>query len=290
MTAALLRAAFFVTAYWVLNTGYSFAQEAVSVHLTLGNPSQAVRNPAARDNYLVVHDEYCLSYNSSTGLANWVSWRLCADDIGSADRGGLDFSRDDELPESFPKIPVQLYNGSGLDKGHWCPSMDRSRRSKGQKMTFKSTNCGPQAPKLNRGPWGQHEGGRRDLAGQGKELYIVAGPAGRGGQGEKGFRLFLGRGVIPWEGDHAANNGFDVPAWCWATCVILDEKEGNDLRRVTKRTPTLAVIMPNVQTIAGKWQDFQRPIRDVEQLTGLNLFDLVDEDVQEAIETLPLAD
>ncbi|MDE2103069.1 MAG: DNA/RNA non-specific endonuclease [Patescibacteria group bacterium] len=269
-------------------TASAGAQESVSLHLTLGNPSQAVAHPAARNNYLVIHEEYCASFNVSSGCCNWVSWHLCADDIGGADRGGLDFVRDDLLPEAFPKVTLQLYNGAGFDKGHGCPSKDRSKRAKSQRGTFRSTNLLAQAPKLNRGPWGQHEDHRRQLAGQGKELYIIVGPAGRGGLGAKSFRQSLGRIEPRWMVANASDNGFDVPAWCWSACVILDEKEGNDLDRVTKKTATLAVIMPNTQTISGKWQDFQETIHDIEELTGLDLFDLVEGDVQDAIEHAPV--
>jgi endonuclease G len=250
----------------------------------MGNPSQASHDPANANNYLVIRDEYAYSYNAGTGLANWVSWRLAAEDVGNADRSGLDFSRDEELPANFPRTPVQLYGNSGFDKGHICPSKDRSRRSKGQKNTFKTTNCFPQAPAVNRGPWNQHEEYRRDKAAEGKELYVVAGPAGRGGLGDKGFRQSLGRTRPEWEHTKQPGSGFDVPAWCWAVALVLDDKEGNDLKRVGRKTPTLAVIMPNVQDIAGPWSSYLRRIRDVEELTGFDLFDLVDEDVQELLE------
>jgi endonuclease G len=262
-------------------------QEAVSPHLTLGNPTQAVKNPKVRDNFLIVHDECCISFNATTGLCNWVSWRLAGDDIGSAERAGMDFKRDDALPEDYPKGPMQLYANSGFDKGHVMPYKDRSKRIKSGRNTFLSTNCMPQAPKVNRGPWGQHEQHRRDLALAGKELYVVAGPAGRGGNGEKGFRQALGRESPPWSHGGQPGNGFDVPAWCWAAAVMLDDRPGNDLKRITKKTPTVAVIMPNTQDIDGEWQNFQHSISDVEQLTGFDLFDLVDEDIQEAIESAP---
>jgi endonuclease G len=272
-------------ACWILNTGHAFAQESISPNMTMGNPSHASHDSSNWSNYLVVRDEYCYSYNVGTGLANWVSWRLAADDIGNADRAGLDFSRDEELPENFPRTPVQIYGKSGFDKGHWCPSKDRSRRAKGQKLTFKLPNCGPQAPALNRGPWMRHEDHRRDIAAEGKELYIVAGPAGRGGIGDKGFRQSLGRTRPEWEYSKQPGSGFDVPAWCWAVALVLDEKEGDDLKRVNKKTVTLAVIMPNTQEITGSWETFQRRVRDVEDLTGFDLFDLVDEDVQDLLET-----
>jgi endonuclease G len=283
-----MREIFLAAIAWFALFAVSQAQDSISIHLTMGNPSRAVANKALRENYLVLHDECAMSFNATIGISNWVSWRLAADDIGNADRADLDFVRDVMLPEEFPKTPVQLYRNSGFDKGHVMPAADRSRRAKGMRGTFLLTNCMPQAPKLNRGPWNRHEAHRRELAAGGKELFIIAGPAGWGGLGEKGFRRSLGRDVPDWTGKKPLSPGFDVPGWCWGACLILDDRDGDDLARVTAKTPALAVIMPNTQEIDGPWEKYQVPVRWVEDLTGLNLFDLVDEEVQDAIEAAPV--
>ena len=51
-----------------------------------GNPSGAVHDPAAPDpsNYLMVKEEFALSYNSKLGTPNWVSYRLHKADMGRA--------------------------------------------------------------------------------------------------------------------------------------------------------------------------------------------------------------
>jgi DNA/RNA endonuclease G (NUC1) len=53
-----------------------------SVHLALGNPSNAGKNP---DNYLMVKPQYALSYNNSKGTPNWVSWELNKSYLGGVD-------------------------------------------------------------------------------------------------------------------------------------------------------------------------------------------------------------
>jgi len=62
-------------------------QESVSVHLTLGNPSDATEDVTNKDNFLMVKPQYALSYNDTKGGPNWVSWHLQASDIGNEPRG-----------------------------------------------------------------------------------------------------------------------------------------------------------------------------------------------------------
>src|SRR2546427_2335377 len=68
-------------------------QESVSIHLTVGNPSGATDDTGNKDNFLMVKDQYALSFNNTKGGPNWVSWHLQASDIGNENRG--DFHPDD---------------------------------------------------------------------------------------------------------------------------------------------------------------------------------------------------
>jgi endonuclease G len=52
------------------------ARNIPSVHLLLGNPSQATTNINNPDNDLMIKPQYVLSYNRSNGTPNWVSWQL----------------------------------------------------------------------------------------------------------------------------------------------------------------------------------------------------------------------
>jgi len=76
-------------------------QQSVSIHLTLGNPSDATDAATNKDNFLLVKDQYALSFNNTKGEPNWVSWHLQASDIGDESRG--DFHPDIACP-GFKKI------------------------------------------------------------------------------------------------------------------------------------------------------------------------------------------
>ncbi len=45
------------------------AEPVTSIHLLLGNPSNATENIANVDNYLMIKPQYALSYNNSKGTA-----------------------------------------------------------------------------------------------------------------------------------------------------------------------------------------------------------------------------
>jgi endonuclease G len=82
-----------------------------SVHLALGNPSNADTDP---NNYLMIKPQYALSYNNSKGIPNWVSWQLNKSWLGSVDRKN-DFRPDTELPASWYQVRPSDYTGGGYD-------------------------------------------------------------------------------------------------------------------------------------------------------------------------------
>jgi endonuclease G, mitochondrial len=131
------------------------AIKVASPHLPFGNPSEAGRAP---NNQLVLRPQFAASWNASKRIPNWVSWRLVASDIGDTERS--QFYSDPEISTPSPKD----YTRSGYDRGHLCPSKDRSDTPENNKATFTMLNIFPQSPDCNRGPWEKAERFERDLA------------------------------------------------------------------------------------------------------------------------------
>lgn len=144
-------------------------------HIAVGNPTNATNEPKNRTNFLIERPQYALSFNNTLAYPNWVSWHLQAKDVGGVDRG--DFVPDRNLPTGFKRIVPRDYTGTGYDRGHLCPSKDRSATEEDNDATFLMSNIFPQAPGNNRGPWKDLEEYSRYLLKAGNELYIVAGPA-----------------------------------------------------------------------------------------------------------------
>jgi endonuclease G len=152
----------------------SNVEQAQKTYLALGNPSNATQSVSNADNYLMVNNAYALSYNNSRGGANWVAWRISETDFGAAERQN-DFRPDPNLPKTFTRITPADYTGSGFDRGHLCPSADRSSSPEANSATFFMTNMVPQTPDLNRNVWNDFETYSRDLVKRGKvDLYVVA--------------------------------------------------------------------------------------------------------------------
>ena len=237
-------------------------------HLAMGNPSGATADKGRPDDYLVKKRQYALSYNNSKGTPNWVSWNLSKKWLGNSRRGNA-FAPDTTLPGGFLSVRPNDYHASGFDRGHLCPSADRSASKEDQDATFLMTNMAPQAPNLNRVTWEKLEEYCRGQANQGRELFIVAGTAGRGGFGEEGYRSFL----------HGHKGKVLVPGKCWKVVLILPEGV-TDPKKVTAADARMfAVILPNVQGLDTAWRTYSVSVADVEELTGYTFFSGLPADV-----------
>lgn len=118
----------------------------------MGIPSGATTDVNNPFNYLLLRSQYAVSYHRDNGRPNWVSWHLDSSWIGSAPRQD-DFRPDTSLPAGrYPVLDID-YSGSGFDRGHNCPSGDRTRSIPDNSATFLMTNRVPQSPNNNQGPW-----------------------------------------------------------------------------------------------------------------------------------------
>ncbi|MEP6901690.1 MAG: DNA/RNA non-specific endonuclease, partial [Actinomycetota bacterium] len=232
--------------------------------LLLGNPSNATPDIANENNYLLVKPQYTLSHNRSKATPNWVAWRLDSNWLGSTPRQD-DFRPDPSLPAGWYQVTDTDYSGSGYDRGHMCPSGDRTNSVANNSATFLMTNFVPQLPANNQGPWEDFESYCRTLAGQGNEIYIVSGPVGNIGT--------------------IANGRIVVPQSTWKVVLVLPNGT-NDLQRITRATRTIGIIVPNQPplNINAPWRDFRVSVDTVENLTGFNFFSNVPKNTQELIE------
>jgi endonuclease G len=234
------------------------------VNLLLGNPSQATSDPGTSgNNYLILRPQYALSYNNTKRIPNWSSWQLNRSWIGQAPRQSS-FRPDPTLPDKWYRVKPTDYSGSGYDRGHMTPSADRDNTPENQASTFFMTNIVPQAPDNNQGPWVMLENYCRDLAMQGKDLYIVAGNYGN-------------KGVLPKE-------KITIPETVWKVIVVMN-RPGQTPQDVTPNTRVIAVEMPNSQGIREKpWQSFQVSVDSLEAKTGYDFLSRVAPDVQKLLE------
>lgn len=245
--------------FFVLCTNETNAQ--TEIKLVLGNPSNAVADINTSDNYLVVHSGFVLSYNKQRGGANWVAWHLSASDIGNAERTNA-FAPDTTLPRDWWIKPSDL-SLKGYDRGHLCPSEERTDSEANNRETFLMSNMQPQTARLNRGAWKSLENYiQKTVTRNNVEAYIYAGCYGDKGR---------------------IKDKITIPTNCYKIAVILSEGN-NDLRRITKDTTLIAADFPNEKDNKTGWKNYIATVDDIEEKTGFDFLSTLPEAIQTIIE------
>lgn len=259
-------------------------------NLIMGNPSKAT-NPAqnkklpedVRNNYLLDHTYFQTSYNDKEGIPNWVSWHLSSDYIGTYPRAAK-FAMDKTLLETAGFHPVhhEDYTGSGFDRGHMTAHDDRARAKEMSDGTFICTNILPQSPANNRGAWEALERYGRILASKpnNKDLFIVAGGLGEGGEGETADHKRTG---VKTTIGARAERQIRVPAFTYKIIMVTDKNDNpnadpkNPLTWISEKTRLIAVKMPNNMTVPETaWgtapTDYRISVAELEKETGYTFF------------------
>jgi endonuclease G len=239
-------------------------------NLALGNPSGAVTSTSSPTNYLLIRPQHALGYNRDAGKPIWVSWHLDQNELGSAPRQD-DFRADTDLPSGWYQVKTSDYTGFGFDRGHNCPSADRTATVADNSATFLMTNMMPQAPNNNQQTWADLEDYCRTLVRAGNELYIVCGSYGRGGTGSMGYQTTIAGGKIT------------VPANCWKVVVVLPVGS-NDLSRVTSSTRVIAINTPNDNSLNAAWSGYRTSVDAIEAAAGLDLLSALPTSLQNTLE------
>ncbi|SDY44033.1 DNA/RNA non-specific endonuclease [Hymenobacter psychrophilus] len=239
-------------------------------NLALGNPSGAQADSKFYWNYLISKPQFSMSYHRDRGTPNWVSWHLSSAWLGSTPRQD-NFASDNSLPTGWYRVSSSSYSGSGFDRGHNCPSADRTGSVADNSATFLMDNMIPQAPNNNQRTWAGLENYCRTLVNAGNELYIIAGSYGKGGTGSAGYATTLDQGRVT------------VPARCWKVVVVLPVGS-NDAARVTTSTRIIALDTPNDNSISTTWGSYRTSVDAIEQATGYNLLSAVSASVQSTVE------
>nr|WP_199080000.1 DNA/RNA non-specific endonuclease [Pedobacter sp. ASV19] len=235
-----------------------------------GNPSNA--SATTPDNFLLDQKYYTESYSSTRSTPNWVSWHIDATSITGVAKRQDSFAGFNGLSADMYVVQSNSYSGSGFDRGHNCPSADRTSSVDANNATFLMTNMIPQAPQNNQQTWGNLENYLRTQVVSGNEVYIIMGSYGTGGSGSNGSASTINNGKVT------------VPSNVWKVAVIIPAGNG-DLNRVSSNTRVIAVNTPNINTIDSDWKKYIVTVRDIEKATGYNLLSNLPQNIQDAIET-----
>lgn len=243
-------------------------------NLAFGNPSGATPDTQFPDNYLLTKSQYVVGYNNSQGKPNWVSWHLDASNRGPANRQD-DFRNDPSLPAGFYQVQSSSYQGTGFDRGHNCPSADRTNTEPDNSATFFMSNMMPQAPRNNQQTWAALENYTRTFLAN-SEVYIVCGSYGKGGTG------MITNGPLVYA-ETIDQGRIQVPSNTWKVIVILSIGN-NDVARVDATTRIIAVDMPNDNRLDANWGTYRTSVDAIEAATGYNILSALPASVQAVVE------
>ncbi len=231
----------------------------VTLQMQLGNSTGATADPSNHVHYLIQRSVESLDYSDTNGCPNWASWDLTASDVGTINRSDA-WTVDTSLPASFRNIGTGTYgtvNGTSYDRGHMCPSQDRTDTLADNDAVFIMSNVIVQDSKNNEGLWGTFEGYCRGLTST-QELLITCGPYNFGSTTAGASHVFI------------PSNIFKI-----VVCAPLGS--GTALSRITNADPStirvIAIETPNDDSVSGHtWQNYITSTKQVQQDTGYNFF------------------
>ena len=237
-------------------------------NLLLGNPSGATSDPNNPTNYLLTRPQFATGYNAQRGLPVWTSWHVGRSDLTKNAPRQNDFRADPGLPRQFYQVTPPSYAGSGFDKGHNCPSGDRTASLDDNSATFLMSNMVPQAPQNNQQTWAHLEEYTRSQVEKGQEAYVIMGSYGRGGTGKNGPASTIDQGRV------------SVPARLWKVIVFLPEGD-HDLRRIIAgQARVVAIDTPNDNTINPQWTQYLTSVDKIEAASGLDILSALPPEIQ----------
>jgi endonuclease G len=255
-----------LAAGWALLAVRGLAIIGAAYQMQLGNPSTATSDTSNHNHYLIQRDQYAMDYNDTRREPNWVSWDLTTADVGGS--GRTSFAADPGLPAGFTAVATSAtpYSTLGYDRGHMCPSGDRTVTVADNNIVFYMSNMIPQASDNNQGVWASLENDCRTFAGQGNELLITCGPSGFSGG--------------------SLSNGVAIPDYTWKIILVVPLGSGPALSRVNSATRVIAVKIPNIAGIrSDPWQNYLTTIAQIQADTGFTFLDQVPAAVASVLRT-----
>jgi len=210
--------------------------------------------PTSTTGQIIKHDFYTLSYNEKAEQAEWVAYELTKGQLDRTHRKRPYFIRDKKVKTK--SADYRNYKKSGYSKGHLCPAGDRKFSKEAFKETFLTSNISPQKLDFNAGLWNRLEGKVRYWTSKNKRLYVVTG------------------GVLTANLKTIGREEVAVPKQFYK--ILLDYTE--------PQIKAIAFLMPH--------QDSKRPLSKfvvsidaVEQLTGIDFFPALPDDLEDQLES-----
>lgn len=207
------------------------------------------------DDQIKAYNGFVLSFNSENHTPNWVGWELLSSEIGGNIPRSDRFWSDDEIIGCSTHSD---YKHSGYDKGHMIPAADQKWDEDAMNDCFVMANMCPQDDSLNSGAWNTLEEKCRLWAQRDSVLVIVAGPI---------YKTYDRKTI--------GENKVRVPSAFYKVIVApyLESPRG------------IGFVYPNM-TAPGNMQNYVMTIDDIEELTGIDFFANLPDDIENEVESV----
>lgn len=150
---------------------------------------------------------FLVYYNINKNCPALVCWSLSKTDLGLHRRPtGQSFLSDPACPR--PRAKSSDYTHTGFQRGHLCPSADRSANIELMRATFVMSNVAPMCPGLNMQGFAQAEEHCRALAWANHRCLLVAG-------------AFFSSDTLRYLG----KSSIGIPDSFFRACIVPDEPE-----------------------------------------------------------------
>ena len=205
---------------------------------------------------VIEHIGYTVSYNEQRRNPNWVAYKLTAEEVDGTEPRDSKFIPD---PKVIGRQAVDDdYKHSGWDRGHLAPAADMKWSEQAMDESFYLSNISPQNGNLNRGVWKSIEELTRDNAQRYGEILVVTGP------------VFTSKKGLGYIGD----NRVLIPNAFYK--VLLTYNNG------------YKGIGFYCENIAGKkkLQTYVKSIDEIEEITGIDFFHLLPDEIEDGIEAI----
>lgn len=203
---------------------------------------------------VIEHVGYTVSYNEQRRNPNWVAYELTGEEVDGTEPRGSKFIPD---PNVIGRQAVDDdYKHSGWDRGHLAPAADMKWSEQAMDESFYLSNISPQNGNLNRGVWKSIEELTRDNANRYGEILVVTGP------------VFTDKKGLGYIGD----NRVLIPNAFYKVLLAYDNGYTG--------------IGFYCENVAGKkkLQTYARSIDEIEEITGIDFFHLLADEIENEIE------
>lgn len=219
----------------------------------------------------IAHDGYVSVMHTRYHIPVSVSHTINRESLSNADNtSGINTSAYPSDP-AYPLLKATQYSGSGYDHGHLAPKADFKHSREQYKACFQMTNIAPQHGCMNQKGWCHLEELTRHWAKKHSnyDFYIVSGPVLKANGSPSVFidSLCIRQDLKVY-----------VPRYYYKVILAYDQANG--------KARAIGFVVPNKNVENVEIQEMYMSVDAVEQITGLNFFAELPDDIEEYAEAL----